>query len=240
MFNFTQLNSLENNFRKWGTLQGTNPKTYDGACGLPETAHADRVHALEYSSSTSRVYITGTTCESGWNNNITTLAYNANNGAFVWGTSYDYASDIYVGPDFLFWKYALQVRQGCTGRDYIYLTGNSVCCSQAYNILTLKYKLEPACGDGNEGRMVTGEIASDSFYPNPFSTEAVLELNSLIEILHGTLSVYDVNGRLAATIDGINSNTVTIQRGDMPAGIYFFQLTNGENIISNGKFIIAD
>jgi Secretion system C-terminal sorting domain len=78
-----------------------------------------------------------------------------------------------------------------------------------------------------------------NIYPNPFSTSAVL----LIDIENTTsksysLSLYDLNGKIVRTIDGISGNKIELQRGNLISGTYIYKLTSSGSELSTGKFII--
>ena len=67
--------------------------------------------------------------------------------------------------------------------------------------------------------------AQVKLYPNPMVTEAVIELPFGNQEV--TLTLYDVMGRRQGVSYILNNNELTIQRGNLPGGIYFFAVTNG-------------
>ena len=81
-------------------------------------------------------------------------------------------------------------------------------------------------------------------YPNPFTTETTLILTSLNKYKSGVvLSLYDIVGSKRSISYTVNHKIndvaeIRLKRGDLPAGIYFYSVRAGENLISNGKLIV--
>lgn len=74
-------------------------------------------------------------------------------------------------------------------------------------------------------------------YPNPFNDILTLEMpnyNSLRN--HFEFNLYDMLGRKVIQVPMINHKTV-IQRGNLPRGIYFYDIIDDEKIIGQGKVI---
>lgn len=84
----------------------------------------------------------------------------------------------------------------------------------------------------------TRNDVSSSFYPNPFSTSATLELGTGITLDNAVLNIYDVLGKQVKSITGISSNTVQIEKGDLPAGVYIYRLGDATGMQATGRFII--
>ena len=79
-----------------------------------------------------------------------------------------------------------------------------------------------------------------SVYPNPFSTSAKIEISS--EVLNSNsqlaITVYNILGKEVEQIANIKNERVKLERGNLPKGIYFYQLTNEAKIIGSGKLMI--
>ena len=73
-------------------------------------------------------------------------------------------------------------------------------------------------------------------YPNPFDEKATVEIEGLGR-LEGVFKVYDRRGRLMQTYDFQHSK-FEIQKDELPAGIYFYQLINKGSIVTSGKMAI--
>jgi len=76
---------------------------------------------------------------------------------------------------------------------------------------------------------------SINIYPNPMVTEAIIELP--LGQQEVALTLYDVMGRKQGVSYTVNNNRLTIQRGNLPGGIYFFAVTNGKQIYT-GKLAV--
>jgi hypothetical protein len=76
-------------------------------------------------------------------------------------------------------------------------------------------------------------------YPNPFHHTATLQILSP-EILNGNVDVVmlDLLGREVKRMENIQSEKVTIQRGNLPDGLYLFRLENGDGVMAAGKVVV--
>ena len=73
--------------------------------------------------------------------------------------------------------------------------------------------------------------------PNPFSESARIEVDYTGSTALD-LEIYDLMGRKLKTIVNNNSGSFQIQRDDLPAGIYVFQILADKKLIGNGKMVI--
>ncbi len=77
--------------------------------------------------------------------------------------------------------------------------------------------------------------------PNPFSTQTILQTDKILK--RATLAVYDVYGQQVKQISPITigaGQTITLQRENLPGGLYFIRLTQDNKTLSVNKLIIAD
>ncbi|MBK5286126.1 MAG: T9SS type A sorting domain-containing protein [Bacteroidia bacterium] len=87
-----------------------------------------------------------------------------------------------------------------------------------------------------------------SIYPNPFSTETTLRISDLLitnEVAEFVFHLYDVLGReiTSYSIKSFIPNhelTLTIPRGNVKSGIYFYELNSPSRIIGKGKLVITN
>ncbi len=77
-------------------------------------------------------------------------------------------------------------------------------------------------------------------YPNPFSNQTTIQLNTSEHITSWILNVYDINGKLVRTETVSNSNQITINRNELGDGMYFYQGVSKSGIIGSGKLIITN
>lgn len=76
-----------------------------------------------------------------------------------------------------------------------------------------------------------------SVYPNPFSISTTINIDSKLELKNAEIIIYDLLGKKVKK-SPIVSNLSLIERDNLVSGIYFYQLTNTNQIIGTGKLII--
>ena len=81
-----------------------------------------------------------------------------------------------------------------------------------------------------------------SVYPNPMNSTAVVTVSDNIKKSFSDFSfvIYDVLGNLIRKTDGITTNKFTIKKENIPAGVYIYELRNGNEIIKRGKLSIQN
>jgi len=72
--------------------------------------------------------------------------------------------------------------------------------------------------------------------PNPFSESTVVKFN--FDSGNYTFLLYSITGQLIREVENINSNQIIVEKNNLSAGMYFFQLHNNYEIIGTGKLII--
>jgi FtsP/CotA-like multicopper oxidase with cupredoxin domain len=78
-----------------------------------------------------------------------------------------------------------------------------------------------------------------NLFPNPFSEKATLVLEGdLVE--NFSLEIYNIQGKRLQTDININGNVAEINRSNLNAGIYFYQILSKGKILSQGKITIND
>ncbi len=77
-------------------------------------------------------------------------------------------------------------------------------------------------------------------FPNPFSSQCTIAINSSQKINSWLLNIYDINGKLVRTETVSNSNELTVNKKELESGLYFYQGINKTEIIGSGKFIIIN
>jgi len=73
--------------------------------------------------------------------------------------------------------------------------------------------------------------------PNPFSTQATIQIYNSSHRNNLQFTLYDVLGREVLQLSIVNNQT-TIQRGNLKNGIYFYKLSSNQQPIDNGKVVI--
>ncbi len=77
-----------------------------------------------------------------------------------------------------------------------------------------------------------------SVYPNPFSSQTTLHTGTLLN--NATLTVYNSYGQEVRKIEKISGQEIKLQRDDLPGGLYFIRLTQGNQIYATEKLVITD
>lgn len=77
-----------------------------------------------------------------------------------------------------------------------------------------------------------------SVFPNPFSLHTILCTDKYFEKI--TLSIYNSIGQQIKQIKNINGQTFTLQRDNLPSGLYFLILTQDNKILTTDKIVITD
>lgn len=112
------------------------------------------------------------------------------------------------------------------------------------NILNGSYKIQPVFKKVNnvdETKVSGSNDILDQNYPNPFSRTTTITFGSDGGLV--TIQMFDVSGRLIKTVLQQNmdkgKHQITINRGDLPPGQYFYRLTNNKNQ-STKKLTVVD
>jgi len=87
------------------------------------------------------------------------------------------------------------------------------------------------------------QVISSTFYPNPMMDDATLKLLLKDHVRQAELRVYDAQSRLVAEIpadDNGSGNELTfaLNREEMRAGLYFYQVYSEKGILHSDKFIV--
>ncbi len=77
-----------------------------------------------------------------------------------------------------------------------------------------------------------------TIFPNPFNTSTTLQFNSSIK--NAELNIYNLYGQKVKTINNISGDQIKIERRNLNAGSYFYELKQDNKNIVTGKLIIAD
>lgn len=72
-------------------------------------------------------------------------------------------------------------------------------------------------------------------YPNPFAEQVTVRLEDE-EIRNATLRLFSTDGRLQRETP-FRQNQLTLERKDLPAGMYFFTVEAGGRILGNGRLV---
>ncbi|CAN5839724.1 hypothetical protein BH11BAC7_BH11BAC7_00920 [soil metagenome] len=87
--------------------------------------------------------------------------------------------------------------------------------------------------------ITVNSVATESavVMPNPFNEQAILNLKDTY-ISNGTMELYDVLGNKVRTLENLSGNNFIISREGLPAGIYFYTLSEENILLATGKFSV--
>jgi len=77
-----------------------------------------------------------------------------------------------------------------------------------------------------------------NIYPNPFSNSTIIQVDG--PLANATLIVYNVFGQAVKQINDISGQTITIQRDNLSAGLYFVRLMQDNRLLASDKIVITD
>jgi hypothetical protein len=93
----------------------------------------------------------------------------------------------------------------------------------------------------SEAKGLTNSATSSTIYPNPFSDEAILQINipEDQEVHDASVTVFDLSGKIVKEMNGINTKRITISAEGLMPGIYFYQIIEQGTMLSSGKMIVV-
>jgi len=75
-------------------------------------------------------------------------------------------------------------------------------------------------------------------YPNPLKSSAYVEFD--LQLNDARLEIFNIQGFNVKTVRNISSNSISLNRDNLPNGIYFMHLIENEKVISTGKLVIIE
>lgn len=81
----------------------------------------------------------------------------------------------------------------------------------------------------------SNNIEPTHLYPNPMRSSAFLEIP---QVSGGVLTITDALGKEVRRMTDINTSPLTIERGNLTGGMYYYTLVDGIYIVGGGKFVI--
>jgi alpha-tubulin suppressor-like RCC1 family protein len=87
------------------------------------------------------------------------------------------------------------------------------------------------------GLELNDEPEEFKLFPNPMSDFAILQTENIFT--DATLTIYNTQGQPVKQIKNISGQSLDLHRENLPDGMYFVELIEGEKIIKTGKLIIT-
>ena len=79
-----------------------------------------------------------------------------------------------------------------------------------------------------------------SLAPNPFSDETVLTVTSTDDIVKLEIRIYDIRGCEVQKLSGESNSPLTINKGSLLPGLYFYRIYSGAGLLQSGKVVICE
>jgi hypothetical protein len=77
-----------------------------------------------------------------------------------------------------------------------------------------------------------------TIYPNPFSRHTTIQTE--VYLNNATLTLHNLQGQTVKKINHIYGHTITLDRDNLPCGLYFLKLTQENKVIATKKVVITD
>ncbi len=96
-------------------------------------------------------------------------------------------------------------------------------------------KISTTVATGIEETNFIGEI---TVFPNPFSSQAILQTGNLLH--NATLTMDNVFGQTVKQLENISGQKIFLSRDNLLSGLYFIRLTEDNKTIATKKLVITD
>lgn len=77
-----------------------------------------------------------------------------------------------------------------------------------------------------------------TLYPNPFNHNSILKIEGNLLLENPVLKIKNILGVETELLYSVDHNEIILDRNNLPAGLYFYELTDNDRRIGNGKFMI--
>jgi hypothetical protein len=101
-----------------------------------------------------------------------------------------------------------------------------------YNIDSVTIKPDPSTVSVREYASINTKIG-----PNPFSEVTTLTFGKPVK--NAELCIYSVSGMLARRLEDVNGIQIQVEKGDLPPGVYFYKVSQGDQQLAKGKMVIT-
>jgi hypothetical protein len=97
------------------------------------------------------------------------------------------------------------------------------------NDVLLSYPCNNAIG------ILESDLSEAVVFPNPFVNSTTISASTSFS--NATLTVFDMLGNKVKQLQNLSGKTITIERENLPSGIYFYQLTEDNKLVVKGKLL---
>lgn len=93
-------------------------------------------------------------------------------------------------------------------------------------------------GNLNDVNSVEAISTSVKAYPNPFSKMITFSVQKDFQLTEkSSLKIINIQGKIVRRLENLSGNEFSMDRGDLPKGMYFYELTINSSVRVTGKFI---
>lgn len=124
--------------------------------------------------------------------------------------------------------------------DFVYMGGAFKKATSGWAGITVElnsisyFNADPLAG--KDEHALTEKVIG--IYPNPFTEQAVIELNNLEREQIKGINVYDISGKLVMNIAQINDNKATVSAGQLARGKYIVSVVGENGVLATEKLIV--
>jgi hypothetical protein len=79
-----------------------------------------------------------------------------------------------------------------------------------------------------------------SVHPNPVVNGAIIHLDDTQPDSRYTFNLYDLLGKKVMSFSVTNTSKINFQRGDLPNGVYIYELNNESQVLGAGKLVLVE
>ncbi len=117
------------------------------------------------------------------------------------------------------------------------LNGRAMTITGNYSTAAITATMPPGCiGLNIAAPLATNASEPVSIYPNPFNTSATVFMNDETLINKSQLRIYNVLGEEVMIMLILNQST-TLEKLDLPSGMYFYKIISDNKVVQSGKLI---
>ena len=159
-------------------------------------------------------------------NNPGLMAWGTNIGHWVGETNKYLALKLIVGTNTYFGWARLDLLATSTSftiKDYAYESSPNACIHSGQTILGI---------NENSNKNIF------SVFPNPFISSTTIQ--TIGNLKNATLTIYNSYGQILKHVKNISGQAISLSRDNLPNGLYFYRLTEENQIIAVEKLIITD
>ncbi len=77
-----------------------------------------------------------------------------------------------------------------------------------------------------------------SIQPNPFHSSTIIQIKDNLK--NGSMTLYNAYGQIVKQLNNLTGKSISINKDNLPSGVYFIRLTDENHLMTIEKVVIAD